>query len=136
MRRAFTAFVCLFALETMAPAQEFRASISGHVLDKSGASIPHATVQAVNTATNETATASTDTAGSYSLPLLNPGIYRFTVSASGFKQYVRENISLVISQAAGIDVTMEVGDVNQSVSVTAEAAMLETETANRSGLVD
>ncbi|HKE24127.1 MAG TPA: carboxypeptidase-like regulatory domain-containing protein [Bryobacteraceae bacterium] len=136
MRRAFTAFVCLFALETMAPAQEFRASISGHVLDKSGASIPHATVQAANTATNETATASTDTAGSYSLPLLNPGIYRLTVSASGFKQYVRENISLVISQAAGIDVTMEVGDVNQSVSVTAEAAMLETQTANRSGLVD
>lgn len=136
MRKGFTVFVCLFALGVAAIGQEFRASISGHVLDKSGASIPQAKVQATNTATGVTTATVTDTSGSYSIPLLDPGVYKITVTASGFKQYVRENVSLVVSQAAGINITMELGDMTQSVEVSAEAAMLETQTASRSGLVD
>jgi hypothetical protein len=136
MRSKLTLFVCLFALAAVASSQEFRASISGHILDKTGARVPHAKVQATNAASGETSSATSDSSGSYTIPLLPPGQYKLIVTAAGFKQYVRENVTLTISQAAGIDATLELGDVTQSVEVTGDAAMLETETASRSGLVD
>ena len=116
--------------------QEFRATLSGRVLDPSKAAVPNATVQAVNTATNETTTATTDVSGAYSLPFLRPGVYKLTVTAQGFKTFTRENITLQVGQIAGIDVTLEVGQVSESVEVTAEAALLETQTASRSGIVN
>jgi len=128
--------ICLLSLGTFAFAQEFRASISGHVTDSTEASVPQAKVQATNLATKEVSNATTDTSGSYTIPLLQPGMYRLTVQATGFKQYVRDNISLEISQAAGIDAKLQLGDMTQTVEVTGEAALLETQTANRSGLID
>src|SRR5262249_8508476 len=77
-----------------------------------------------------------DNAGSYIIPLLRPGQYKITISAPGFKQFVRDNVTLVIGQAAGIDASLEVGEITQTVEVTGEAAMLQTETPNRSGLID
>ena len=136
MRSKLTLFVCLFALGILTSAQEFRASISGHILDKTGARVPRAKVQAINAASGETTSATSDSSGSYTIPLLPPGEYKLIVTAPGFKQYVRENLTLTISQAAGIDATLELGDVTQSVEVMGDAAMLETETASRSGLVD
>src|ERR1035441_10829907 len=68
--------ICLLSLGTFAFAQEFRASISGHVTDSTGASVPLAKVQATNLATKEASNATTDNSGSYSIPLLQPGVYR------------------------------------------------------------
>jgi len=113
--------ICLLSLGTFAYAQEFRASISGHVTDSTEASVPQAKVQATNLATKEVSNATTDTSGSYTIPLLQPGMYRLTVQATGFKQYVRDNISLEISQAAGIDAKLQLGDMTQTVEVTGEA---------------
>jgi hypothetical protein len=79
--------VVLFSLGILA-AQEFRASVSGHVTDSTGAVVPLAKVQATNLATKETSSAITDNSGSYTIPLLQPGMYRLTVQATGFKQYV------------------------------------------------
>ncbi len=120
----------------VAPAQEFRASISGHVLDASGAAVPQAKIQATNLDTKEVFNAVTDNSGSYTVPLLRPGQYKLTITASGFKQYVRDNLTLQIGQAAGVDASLQLGDITQTVEVTGQAAMLETETANRVGLVD
>jgi len=128
--------ICLLSFGTFAYSQEFRASIAGHVTDSTGGSVPQAKVQATNLATKEVGNATTDNAGGYTIPLLQPGIYKLTIQAAGFKQYVRDNISLEITQAAGIDAKLELGDVTQTVVVTGEAALLETQTANRSGLID
>ncbi len=128
--------ICLLFMAAFASAQEFRASISGHVTDSTGATVPQAKVQATNLATKEVSNATTDSAGSYTIPLLQPGMYKLTITATGFKQYVRDNISLAISQAAGIDAKLELGDVTQTVEVSGEAALLDTQTANRSGLID
>jgi len=117
-------------------AQEFRATITGRVLDGSGALISGATVKAVNSGTNETNTATTDASGVYSIPFLRPGQYTVTVTQAGFKTAVRSNISLAISQVAGIDITMEVGQLTDSITVEANAAVLETQTASRSGVID
>jgi len=117
-------------------AQEFRATISGHVFDASGAAVPNVKIQAVNVDTNETTTATTDTSGAYSIPFLRPGDYKLTAAAAGFKQFLRENITLEVGKVAGIDIHLEVGNLSESVEVTAEAALLETQTANRGGVVN
>jgi len=103
MRFKLSVFVCLFALAPVALSQEFRASISGHILDSTGARVPQAKVVATNVASGETSSAQSDNSGSYTIPLLPPGQYKLVVTAPGFKQYVRENITLTISQAAGVD---------------------------------
>src|ERR1039458_3590974 len=77
--------ICLLSLGTFAFAQEFRASISGHVTDSTGASVPLAKVQATNLATKEASNATTDNSGSYSIPLLQPGVYKLTIQATGFR---------------------------------------------------
>jgi hypothetical protein len=126
----------LYLLPALVLAQEFRATISGHVLDPSGAAVPNVKIQAVNVGNNETTTATSDASGVYSLPFLRPGNYKLTATAgAGFKQYVRENIVLEVGRAAGIDITLEVGQVTESVEVTATAALLETQTAARSGVI-
>jgi hypothetical protein len=117
-------------------AQEFRATISGRVLDASGSAVPSAKIQAVNVATNETSNATSDPSGSYSIPFLRPGQYKVNVTAPGFKQFNRENITLSVGQLAGIDIALEVGAVTDSVNVTAETAILETQTASRAGVID
>ena len=72
----------------------------------------------------------------YSFLFLQPGTYSLKVSAAGFKPTARENIALQSYQASGIDVKLEVGGVTDSVTVTAEGALLQTETASRGMNVD
>lgn len=126
----------LFILCATVAAQEFRATISGHVLDASGAAVPNAKIQAVNVDTKEITTATSDRAGAYSVPFLRPGNYRINATAEGFKQHVRENVTLEVGRVAGIDINLEVGNVADSVQVTAEAQLLETQSANRGGVVN
>lgn len=104
--------------------QEFRATISGRVLDASGSAVPNAKIQAVSVATTETSNATSDASGVYTIPFLRPGGYKLTVTANGFKTFNRENITLTVGQIAGIDVNLEVGALTESVNVTAEAALL------------
>jgi hypothetical protein len=120
---------------TTLTAQEFRATVSGHVLDSSGAAVPGAKIQATNVDTNETISATSDASGAYSMPFLRPGNYKLTATAQGFKQFIRDNVVLEAAKVAGIDISLEVGAVTDSVEVTAEAAVLETQSATRSGLV-
>src|SRR5215203_3285057 len=117
-------------------AQEFRATISGYVYDSSGAAVPNAKIEAVNIANHEITTATSDHAGAYTVPFLRPGDYRITASATGFKQTVRDKVNLEVGRIVGINITLEVGQLNESVTVSAEAAMLETQTASRVGVIN
>ncbi|MBY0376313.1 MAG: carboxypeptidase-like regulatory domain-containing protein, partial [Bryobacteraceae bacterium] len=105
-------------------------------MDSSGGVVPNVTVKAVNVASNETSTATTDASGVYTIPFLRPGQYNLVATASGFKTFNRTNITLVVGQQAGIDIPLEVGQVSESVSVEASGAILETQTASRSGIID
>jgi hypothetical protein len=134
-RRVAIAIALLCLAAVCAPAQEFRATISGHVFDASGGAVPSAKIQAVNTATNETNTATTDTSGSYTVPFLRPGVYKVTVTASGFKQSVKDDVTLQVAKVLAVDFNLEVGAVTESVEVSADALALETQTASRSGVV-
>ena len=125
--------LCLLALPALT--QEFRSTISGHVFDASSAAVPNAKISAVNVDNNETTTATTDSAGAYAIPFLRPGVYKLTASAAGFKQYTQDKLTLEAAKVAGIDIHLEVGDVNESVEVTAGAIALDTQSATRSAVV-
>jgi hypothetical protein len=132
-----TIAVCLPLLVALPGlAQEFRATVAGHVLDTTGKAIPDAEVQAVNLANNETHTAKTNDSGSYTVPLLQPGDYRLTITSKGFKQYVRDRLTLTVGQIAGVDATLQLGEVTQTVEVTGNAEMLDTQSASGGGVVN
>src|SRR5258708_19758739 len=94
-------------------AQEFRATVSGHIYDSPGASVPNVKVQAVNVDTNETATATTDSSGSYSIPFLRPGIYKLTASPAGFKQFIRQNLPLHVPKLPPIAIVLYLANLTE-----------------------
>ncbi len=130
------ALACLFLLAFSGVSQEFRATVSGHVLDSSGKAIPKAQVEVVSLANNAVSTAVTDDSGSYTVPLLQPGDYRLTIKASGFKQYVNDRLTLTVGQIAGVDATLQIGTVTETIEVTGQPEMLETQSASGGGVVD
>ncbi|HVT91919.1 MAG TPA: carboxypeptidase regulatory-like domain-containing protein [Bryobacteraceae bacterium] len=114
----------------LAFAQSERGSIRGVVEDASGAVLPGAKVTAVNVGTNvETSTLSME-AGNYNLPELPPGRYVVQVELKGFKKLVRENVTVQVSGVTPLDLRMEVGEVSESVTVTAAPPALKSETSD------
>ncbi|MCA1631079.1 MAG: carboxypeptidase regulatory-like domain-containing protein [Acidobacteria bacterium] len=104
-------------------------SISGSVLDEKGAAIPGATVTARNTQTNSPRTTQTDSDGRYSFQNMPVGNYEVTVEATNFAKYVQTGIQLLLNQPAVIDVTMKAGGVQEVVTVSENAALLNTTNA-------
>ena len=110
-------------------AQGERGTFNGTVTDPSGSSVPGATVRAVATATNVETTATTTAAGIYRMPYLQPGNYKISATAPGFKSAVRENVILSVAQTLTVDFIMEVGQVTDSITISSEPPLLETGTA-------
>ena len=104
-------------------------SLGGTVLDSNGASIPGAKLTAINTTTNlKIETISNDT-GAYAFPSLRADVYTIGVEKTGFKKLNRSNIQILIGQRLDLNLSLEVGDVQQSVEVSAEAPLLQTSTS-------
>jgi hypothetical protein len=126
-------FIALFA--TVLWGQTDRGTITGTVLDPTGAVLGGAAAEARNTATGVvTRVASSDT-GNYTIPSLPAGSYELTVTAPGFKQYVRQGLTVQAAQTIRIDVTLEVGTASESVTVTDAAPLLKTESGEMSHVV-
>jgi hypothetical protein len=115
-------------------AQDFRATLNGLVTDPSGAAIPNASVKATNPQTNETREVKTTALGAYTIPYLNPGMYRIEASASGFRPQRREGIVLQVAQKMNLAIALEIGDMTQAVTVDARQEVIDTSDASR-GLV-
>ena len=105
-------------------------AISGTVTDQTNAVMPGATVTVINTGSGDTRTGTTNTTGSYLITLLVPGDYRLKVSAKGFKNEEQGPITVTVSQTAAVNITMEVGTATQTVEVTANAQLIQTENPN------
>jgi hypothetical protein len=102
-------------------AQAVGATLSGTVTDQSGGVVPKADVAIMNTATSDTRTVSTNADGIYSAPNLQPGPYSVTVTAAGFSKAVQTGLTLTVGASQTLNLTMQVGQSNQTVEVTAEA---------------
>ena len=120
--------VLLSALVT--PAQDTRGSISGTVTDSQGAAIPGATVIVANTGTGTSTRLTTNSSGYYEAPLLLPGAYSVTVENTGFKKSIRSNLALGLGEQLQINMPMEIGGTTESVTVSAEAPMIDTSTVS------
>ena len=134
--QALVAVALLSAAAGTVTAQEFRATIKGQVVDSSQASLPGATVSALNQETNEIATAVSNRDGSYTIPFLRPGLYTLTVEMPSFQKHTRKDMRLQVGETATINVALAVGGVTESVTVSADSPVLETSNANRGTVID
>ena len=112
------------------------ASISGTVLDPSGASIAGATVTLRNNATGLTRSLTTDAQGHYLVPDLPIGIYEIRGTQPGFQTVVRKDIGLTVGAQPVVDFQLPVGQAEQAINVTAEVSQVETTSAAVSSLVN
>jgi hypothetical protein len=117
-------------------AQTFSASIAGTVTDPSGAMVSGAKLQLENTETRDIRIGSSSDEGAYNFTNLLPGTYRITVSAAGFKEFVRSDMVLRASTAATVNVSLEVGQTSEQVVVSAGAVLVNTENATSSITMD
>jgi len=117
-------------------AQEGRALILGRISDSSGASIPGAAVEVVNRATGVRFSSKSNPQGHYEVPFLPPGVYRLSIEAPGFKKLVRENIELRVGDRLKLDFALQIGEVVETVTVTAETPLIEAATASLGQVTD
>lgn len=113
------------------------ATLVGTLTDNTGAVIPGASINIVNTETQFASNSQTNADGGWSrCRNLNPGTYRLTVEAQGFKRYVRQGIILRTSEQPRIDIRLEVGAVTESINVSGSAPLLETETTSTGQILE
>jgi hypothetical protein len=117
-------------------AQETRGTIRGTVSDTNKASLPGVTVKVIDAARNSTTTLTTNGEGLYQATYLYPGTYQIVVEANGFKKYIRDNVVLQINQTINIDISLEVGGAQETVTVTTDAPALENARADLGQTVD
>ena len=110
-------------------------TILGTVTDKSGAVVPNATVDVTNVGTSVTSHTQTTSSGDYTVPYLNPGIYRVSVQAPGFEKAVVDNVTLDVDQQVRVDAILKPGIVTETVEVRANPVALDTDNAAISQLV-
>src|SRR5579885_3797057 len=92
-----------------ASGQDPRGTILGRVVDPSGATIPGANVVVTKMDTGVAVKSVTNETGQFSIPFLNPGMYRITVDKPGFKTYSQENVQLRVSESVDLPIRMEIG---------------------------
>src|SRR5262245_60994619 len=92
-------------------------SLSGTILDPKGAVVPGASVKVVNNATSQEFTVQTTGEGTFTIPSLTTGVYTATITAAGFKQAVVTEIKVDVGKPSSINVELEIGSANESVTI-------------------
>ena len=132
----FALLAVLLALSTTPTfSQAFYGSIVGTITDPTGGAAASAAVALTNISTGERRQALAGTSGEYQFLNLVPGIYRVEVEQRGFKRASRDNIEVTVSGTVRADVSMQLGEITQTVEVQATAPLLRTEDANLSQVV-
>ena len=117
----------LLAACAVASSAQTSAEITGLVKDPTGAAVSGANVTVTNKATGATRKVTTNSEGLYSFPSLPPGTYELRVEQTGFKISLNDNVRLEVQQTARLDVAMEVGQVGETVTISAAPALLNSE---------
>ncbi|MGH8247858.1 MAG: carboxypeptidase-like regulatory domain-containing protein, partial [Gammaproteobacteria bacterium] len=129
------AAVLLAACAALSLAQSTTSQIHGIVKDPSGASIAGAQVTVTNQETGIARSVASNELGYYTVALLQPGSYKIVCNKAGFRQLVRTGITLAVDQAARVDLSLELGDVTQSIEVRGDAALLEADRPESSTVI-
>lgn len=132
---ALTLALCLFASMAVC-GQAFMTSLSGVVTDATGGVVPGISIELKNAATGDVRETLTASDGTYHFSQLPPGAYELTAKAPGFKTFVQHNITLLAQGGRELNITMELGEIAQSVEVTETAVLLDTKSANVSATLN
>lgn len=132
---ALVAGVLLVLVATSAAGQTFQGGLRGTVRDPQGV-VPGATVTLVNEATNVSRETVSNEAGAYAFPAVPPGTYSVRVSVPGFKTYERRGIAVGTQQLVALDIVLEVGAIEESITVTGESPLIDTSTASTATTLD
>ncbi len=127
-RAAVVAVLCTAVAGHVVSAQNIYGSLVGNVTDSSGASIPGATVTATQTETNLTREVVTNEAGAYTIPNIPSGTYQVVVTVPGFQNFTAREV-IVTNRDVRVDARLSLGALEEAVTVTATAAILQTENA-------
>jgi len=127
--------VCLLLLAAPAFSQSFYGSVVGVVKDAQGGILPGASVVLINVATSDRRDAVTADDGAFRFVNLVPGPYRLEVELSGFQRFVREGIEVNVQSAPRIDVTLQLGNLAETLTVTGESPLLQTQSASVGSVV-
>ena len=127
VRSFFAVALLLFGFAIVAAAQTALGTITGIVNDPAGAVVANATIEAKNTESGQVYRAVSTETGNFTISQLPVGGYELSASVQGFKKYTRQGLTLAAAQTMRIDIPLEVGSNTESVTVTAEATLLKTE---------
>src|SRR5262245_60434757 len=127
----------LACLLSSASAQGLTGQISGALTDTQGGVVSNSKVEVINEETAQSRVATSDSEGNFVITQLLPGTYSLVVTAGGFKRFEQKGIILTANDRVVVrKVTLEIGDMNQTVTITADQALVKTESAGRAGLID
>ncbi len=127
---AVTLFTVVFVLASVSLAQNIvTGGISGTVTDPTGAIVPNAKVSLKSNTTGETQTTVTTSTGLFNFPLLKPGSYSVTISQTGFRS-IDETVEVQLGQVITANLKLLVGNASETVEVSSQAPLLQTEDAN------
>jgi outer membrane receptor protein involved in Fe transport len=129
------AILTLLSSATPAVAQA-TGQLNGIITDTSGAVLPGVTVEATSDATGATRSAVSGTDGLYTIPLLSPGTYSVKASLQGFRTSQRDGVRVVVSETARVAFQLEVGQLSETITVSAEATLVETSNATHGIVID
>jgi hypothetical protein len=132
--RGLTLVVFLVLFSTSLYGQN--STFTGHVTDSSGAVVPKAQITVHNQETGVTVNTTTAGSGDYTVPYLAPGHYSVSAETEGFKKENKTNITLQVSQTAVINFRLQVGSVDQTVTVNSDGALLDFGKADQGEVVE
>lgn len=134
----FGVVAAVIALLCAAPlfAQSTTGSFQGSISDSSGAVLPGVTVTIVNPETNLVRSTVTNTSGNYDAPLLPPGRYNVTADLPGFRKLEKSGLVLQVNQNARVDFILQLSSLEESVQVTAQASLIDTQDSSLRHVVD
>ncbi|MBI3694001.1 MAG: TonB-dependent receptor, partial [Acidobacteria bacterium] len=120
----------------LAWAQDYRGRVQGLITDPSNAAITQATVTLLNTNTRTATVRTTDESGRYLFDFVEPGTYTLTADGPGFGKFVKENIQVLVRSDLTINISLRIGDVSQTVTVSDTAVEIQFSTTTLSQTVD
>ena len=138
LMRCFTVslVVVFIAVVPATRAQAGRSEITGVVHDQSGALLPGARIRLTEVATTQAFTSTTGEAGTFTLTNLRPGLYTVMVEVTGFKTYLQSGVQLATGERARLDITLEAGQLSESVTISEDASPLRTESGSLGQVVN
>jgi hypothetical protein len=128
------ALTVVFASTSLA--QIGTSTITGRVTDPSGSVVPNVTITVTQEDTNFTFPSTSNNEGLYRVQSLQPGKYKITFELQGFKKLVRDNVDLRVGDTLAVDAQLQVGEIGESIEVTAQTQLLETETSASGAVVE